>query len=128
MLFRSQPNAVCRPKEGLGERIGVLSFPPLYKLQPFFPYRPVRRVNENAQSMIIKFPVRQSIAQGLYEENKKREKNKKEKRKYERKYEKRGSMTQDKYRADPLAHREAGFCSIRLNPRKKESYTWLMSN
>lgn len=40
---------------------------------------PLRRVSENARSIIIKFPVRQSIAQGLYERTKKKEKSEKNK-------------------------------------------------
>lgn len=46
---------------------------------------PLRRVNENARSIIIKFPVRQSIAQGLYERTKKKKEKTEEEEKTKKK-------------------------------------------
>ncbi|KAH8126817.1 hypothetical protein LI328DRAFT_61225 [Trichoderma asperelloides] len=70
----SQPGAEM-PSQKQGWASESVSFPaPLYiNSSHSSPSLPLR-VNENARSIIIKFPVRQSIAQGLYERTKKTKK------------------------------------------------------
>ncbi|KAL7924667.1 hypothetical protein ACQKWADRAFT_254358 [Trichoderma austrokoningii] len=72
----------CRSrKQGVGASESVCPFlTPLYINSSHSSLvLPLRRVNENARSIIIKFPVRQSIAQGLYERTKKKKKRKRKK-------------------------------------------------